>query len=149
MVPLLTPAANGGGAVLSSAHHCSLKPVHPVAPLFSKRRPTLSASRLLKPLTLASAAESSGGASTKPATSTSSSSAPFDDQSSNPNPISLVGQENVPLEGVIQFEKPDTSSRLAKWGYIDLSLYICVCFIVVCAFVLPESDLGFAASWPC
>ncbi|XP_057794284.1 uncharacterized protein LOC131010664 isoform X2 [Salvia miltiorrhiza] len=119
MMPLLTPAANGGGAVLSSTHHCSLKSVHPVAPLFSKRRPTLSASRTIKPLTLANAAESSGGASAKPAsTSTSSSPAPFDDQGSNPNPISFVGQEKVPLEGVIQFEKPDSSSRLAKWGLV-------------------------------
>ncbi|KAG6400371.1 hypothetical protein SASPL_137199 [Salvia splendens] len=122
MMPLLTPAANGGGAVLSSSHHCSLKSVHPVAPLFSKRRPSFSASRALKPLTLANAAESSSDASAKPftATSSSSSSAPFDDQGSTPNPISLVGQENVPLEGVIQFEKPDSSSRLAKWGLVAL-----------------------------
>lgn len=28
-----------------------------------------------------------------------------------------VGQGNVPLEGVIQFEKPDFSSRINKWGY--------------------------------
>lgn len=118
MVPLLTPAANGGGAVLSSATHCSLKFVHPVPPLFSKRRPTLSASRLLKPLTLANATESSGGASTKPTTTTTSSSVPFDDQGSNPNPISFVGQENVPLEGVIQFEKPESASLLAKWGLV-------------------------------
>ncbi|KAK4767959.1 hypothetical protein SAY87_003100 [Trapa incisa] len=32
----------------------------------------------------------------------------------------LVGQESVPLEGVIQFEKPDASSRLEKWGRIAL-----------------------------
>ncbi|KAL1540294.1 hypothetical protein AAHA92_24665 [Salvia divinorum] len=119
MMPLLTPAANGGGAVLSSSQHCSLKSVHPVAPLFSKRRPTFSASRTIKPLTLANTVESSSGASAKPSTATnSSSSAPFDDQSSTQNPISLVGQENVPLEGVIQFEKPDSSSRLAKWGLV-------------------------------
>ncbi|XP_042011704.1 uncharacterized protein LOC121760151 [Salvia splendens] len=118
MMPLLTPAANGGGAVLSSSHHCSLKFVHPVAPLFSKRRPTFSASRAIKPLMLANAAESSSGASAKP--STASTSDPFDDQGSAPTPISLVGQENLPLEGVIQFEKPDSSSRLAKWGLVAL-----------------------------
>jgi hypothetical protein len=27
-----------------------------------------------------------------------------------------VGQEDVPLEGVIQFEKPTSSGRLEKWG---------------------------------
>ncbi|KAH6764909.1 hypothetical protein C2S51_016158 [Perilla frutescens var. frutescens] len=139
MVPLLTPAANGGGAVLSTAQNCSLKFVHPVPPLFSKRRPTLLASRLLKPLTLANATESSGGASTKPATTTtSSSSVPFDDQGCNPNPISLVGQENVPLEGVIQFEKPNSTSLLAKWGYIQICIvyvYMCVCVLVIYLFL--------------
>ncbi|GAY48023.1 hypothetical protein CUMW_108790 [Citrus unshiu] len=31
-----------------------------------------------------------------------------------------VGQGNVPLEGVIQFEKPDFSSRINKWGRVAL-----------------------------
>lgn len=34
----------------------------------------------------------------------------------------FVRQENVPLEGVIQFEKPDFSSRISKWGYDSLVL---------------------------
>ncbi|CAK9312494.1 unnamed protein product [Citrullus colocynthis] len=32
----------------------------------------------------------------------------------------FVGDENVPLEGVIQFDKPNTSSRLSKWGRVAL-----------------------------
>ncbi|KAK2660085.1 hypothetical protein Ddye_006618 [Dipteronia dyeriana] len=32
----------------------------------------------------------------------------------------FVTQENVPLEGVIQFEKPDFSSRINKWGRVAL-----------------------------
>ncbi|KAI3465230.1 hypothetical protein Pfo_021893 [Paulownia fortunei] len=114
MVPLLSQAAGAGGALLSSTHHCSLKFVHPIPPLFSKRRPNFSVSRRLKPLTLANAADSSRGASTKPTTST----VPFDDQGSNSNSISFVGQPNVPLEGVIQFEKPNSTSLLAKWGLV-------------------------------
>lgn len=34
--------------------------------------------------------------------------------------IILVGQDTVPLEGVIQFEKPNFSSRLRKWGRLGL-----------------------------
>ncbi|KAK6160580.1 hypothetical protein DH2020_003961 [Rehmannia glutinosa] len=117
MVPLLTQAAGAGGALLSSTHHCSLKFVNPNPPLFSKRRPNFPLSRRLKSLSLANAADSSGGASTNPTTS-SSSTVPFDEQGSNPNPISFVGQENVPLEGVIQFEKPNSTSLLAKWGLV-------------------------------
>ncbi|KDO81453.1 hypothetical protein CISIN_1g023715mg [Citrus sinensis] len=39
-----------------------------------------------------------------------------------------VGQGNVPLEGVIQFEKPDFSSRINKWGwYGDISVaWLCL-----------------------
>ncbi|XP_076948324.1 uncharacterized protein LOC143620533 [Bidens hawaiensis] len=42
--------------------------------------------------------------------------------SSNPpdQPISVVTQENVSLEGVIQFEKPDATSRFRKWGHVAL-----------------------------
>ncbi|KAI3460130.1 hypothetical protein Pfo_016793 [Paulownia fortunei] len=116
MVPLLSQAAAGGGAFLSSTHHCSLKFAHPVPPLFSKRRPNVSISRHLKPLTLANAADSSGGAATKTTTSSSSTTVPPDDEGSNS--IAFVGQENVPLEGVIQFEKPNSTSLLAKWGLV-------------------------------
>lgn len=32
----------------------------------------------------------------------------------------LVGQDTVPLEGVIQFDKPNFSSRLRRWGRLGL-----------------------------
>ncbi|KAL0368919.1 UNVERIFIED_CONTAM: hypothetical protein Scaly_1110800 [Sesamum calycinum] len=41
---------------------------------------------------------------------------PSGDESSNS--IAFVGQENVPLEGVIQFEKPSSTSLLVKWGIV-------------------------------
>lgn len=37
-----------------------------------------------------------------------------------PNDTVFVGQEDVPLEGVIQFEKPTSSGRLEKWGRVAL-----------------------------
>ncbi|KAL0366297.1 UNVERIFIED_CONTAM: hypothetical protein Sradi_3519800 [Sesamum radiatum] len=114
MVPLLSQAAAGGGALLSATHHCSLKFAHPNPPLFSKRRPNFALSRRLRSVTLANAADSSGGAATKP--TVSSSNVPCGDESSNS--IAFVGQENVALEGVIQFEKPSSTSRLVKWGVV-------------------------------
>ncbi|KZV54519.1 hypothetical protein F511_01317 [Dorcoceras hygrometricum] len=115
MVPLLSQAAGGGGgALLSSTHQSSLKFANPIPPLFSKNRRNFSVSRRLKPLTLANAAESSNGAAaTKTASSTTT---PVNDE--GPSSIASVGQESVPLEGVIQFEKPNSSSRLAKWGLV-------------------------------
>lgn len=117
MVPLLSQAAGGGGgALLSSTHQSSLKFANPIPPLFSKHRRNFSVSRRLKPLTLANTAESSsGGAATKPA---SSATIPVNDE--GPSSISLVGREDVPLEGVIQFEKPSSSSLLAKWGLVTV-----------------------------
>lgn len=117
MVPLFSQAAGGGGgALLSSTHQSSLKFVNPIPPLFSKNRRNFSVSRRLKPVTLVNAADSSnGGSATKPA---SSATIPVNDE--GPSSISLVGLENVPLEGVIQFEKPNSSSFLAKWGLVTV-----------------------------
>ncbi|CAA3014406.1 uncharacterized protein LOC105159086 [Olea europaea subsp. europaea] len=116
-LPLLTQAP-AGGALISATQQSSLKFTHPIPPLFTKRRPHFSRqNRLLKPLTLANAAEPSGSgpsAATKPSPATAST--PF----SGEEPISIVGQESVPLEGVIQFEKPNSDSRLAKWGRVAL-----------------------------
>lgn len=40
------------------------------------------------------------------------------------NDTVFVGQEDVPLEGVIQFEKPSSSSsRLDTWGLISISIF--------------------------
>ncbi|KAL3617870.1 hypothetical protein CASFOL_038191 [Castilleja foliolosa] len=117
MASLISQAAAGGGALLSTTHHCSLKFVHPNPPLFSKRRPNFSLSRRrLKPLSLANPPDSSNNPTT-----TSSSTVPLDDQASaSNNSISFVAQQNVPLEGVIQFEKPNSNSNLAKWGLVGV-----------------------------
>ncbi|XP_075483860.1 uncharacterized protein LOC142524018 [Primulina tabacum] len=61
------------------------------------------------------AESSSSSAASKPAFSVT---IPVNDE--GPSSISLVGQENVPLEGVIQFEKPHSSSLLAIWGLVTL-----------------------------
>ncbi|KAL6493159.1 hypothetical protein OROGR_032918 [Orobanche gracilis] len=115
MVPLLTQAAGGGGALLSATHQCSLKSVHPNHPLFSQRRPNFSISPCrFKPLSLANAPDFSNTTTT----SSSCSTAPSNDQASTSSSISFVGQENVPLAGVIQFEKPNSSSLLAKLGLV-------------------------------
>ena len=34
--------------------------------------------------------------------------------------IVSVGEEGVPLEGVIQFDRPSPASRLESWGYVKL-----------------------------
>ncbi|XP_051150019.1 uncharacterized protein LOC127264502 [Andrographis paniculata] len=116
MVPLFSPAAAGGGAVLSSVHHCSLKFAKPIAPLFSKHRSEVSAARRFRPLALPNAAESSGGSTSKSNSSPSSMAAPSEDEEYNS--VSVVGEKNVPLEGVIRYEKPDSGSLLAKWGLL-------------------------------
>ncbi|XP_027330634.1 uncharacterized protein LOC113846490 isoform X2 [Abrus precatorius] len=46
---------------------------------------------------------------------TNSSSSPFDNEQTV-----FVGGEDVPLEGVIQFDKPTSSSPLEKWGRVAL-----------------------------
>ncbi|XP_018810429.2 uncharacterized protein LOC108983295 [Juglans regia] len=105
-----------GGAL--STKRCSLS--SPPIPNFSKPNPLLFSYRRHKfsprpfvNLTLA----------TKQDISSSSSSS-----STNPSPFQndqetvFVGEENVPLEGVIQFDKPtsSSSSRLDKWGRVAL-----------------------------
>lgn len=87
----------------------------PNPPLFSKRKPKF-APRLnpAKPLNLTLAKAEKGvdsNSTTNQAFSASTSTPPFDNDQTV-----FVGQENVPLEGVIQFEKPSSSSRLNKWG---------------------------------
>ncbi|GER37484.1 hypothetical protein STAS_13896 [Striga asiatica] len=118
MVPLLSQAAGARGALLSTTHRCSLKSARPNPPLFSKRRPNFSlSSRRLKPISLANPLDSSNN----PTTTSSSTTGPLDNQASTSNSsISFVGQQNVPLEGVIQFEKPNSISLLSKWGPVAL-----------------------------
>ncbi|KAL8250929.1 hypothetical protein R6Q59_034622 [Mikania micrantha] len=103
------PAGAGAGAGATTALSTQTlhppKSTHPNPPLFSSRCSNFlssSSSSNLRTLTV------NADVTNKP--KPSSSFADSDDQ-----PISVVTQENVPLEGVIQFEKPDTTSRFNKW----------------------------------
>ncbi|KAI3758481.1 hypothetical protein L6452_06044 [Arctium lappa] len=106
-----------GGAAASPLSTQTLHPpkfTHPIPPLFSNRRPkflstttTTSLSTLRTVIVNADVTKPS-----KPATTSFT--------ASEEQPISVVSQENVPLEGVIQFEKPDTNSRFRKWGHVAL-----------------------------
>lgn len=104
-----------------SAKRCSLsspplnpKFTNPKPFLFSNRKPKLTATS--KPLNLTLAKPEGGidsSSATKPTT-------PFHNDQTV-----FVGQENVPLEGVIQFDKPTLdssfSSRLNKWGLVFIA----------------------------
>ncbi|KAH9624204.1 hypothetical protein KSS87_008281 [Heliosperma pusillum] len=84
---------------------------HPIQTLFSKRNTTnLSSNNNTRfPLVLVKSSDSNSTPVTKP-----------------PPPLQQtdvvsVGQDGVPLEGVIQFDKPSvSSSRIQKWGRIAL-----------------------------
>ncbi|CAK7347383.1 unnamed protein product [Dovyalis caffra] len=113
-----------GGAL--SAKRCTpLKFAHQNQPLFlnSPKPKFISRKRPPFPLTLAKA---EGGLDSTSATKqplstnnpTPSPSTPA--PSFNSNDTVFVGQEDVPLEGVIQFEKPTSSGRLEKWGRVAL-----------------------------
>ncbi|XVF36463.1 hypothetical protein REPUB_Repub19eG0060800 [Reevesia pubescens] len=105
---------------LSSAKRCSLKFTPPIQPSYSNsaihRRPKLiPSSNSWKPLHL-TVAKAEGGLDS------ASASAPKQSHPPPPHPFDnddtvFVGQKDVPLEGVIQFEKPSSSSRLIKWVY--------------------------------
>ncbi|GJZ27484.1 uncharacterized protein Tco_0571737 [Tanacetum coccineum] len=88
---------------------------HPLHPLFSTRRPssiTSSSSYLSNSLVRNVVVNADVTNKNKPTTSFNGNS---DEQS-----VTFVSQENVPLEGVIQFEKPDNTSRFKKWGHVAL-----------------------------
>nr|XP_043615481.1 uncharacterized protein LOC122587390 [Erigeron canadensis] len=112
----LTPPPTGGTTTALSTQ--TLHPpkfTHPNPPLFSNRRPKfLSTSssnhnNLLKSVIVNADVTNKSKASTG-----------FQDSNDEQQRISVVSQENVPLEGVIQFEKPDTTSRFRKWGHVAL-----------------------------
>lgn len=64
----------------------------------------------------------SSPSSTSPVTKQQSSSS---SSSSFPNNDTVfVGQESVPLEGVIQFDKPSSSPRIQKWGYVLFFIFM-------------------------
>lgn len=97
-----------------SAKKCSLKFTVPIQPSISNslihKRPKFIPSRNpRKPLQI-TLAKAEGGLDSAPKQSSPS---PFN----NGDDTVFVGQDDVPLEGVIQFEKPSSSSsRLSKWG---------------------------------
>ncbi|KAL3505035.1 hypothetical protein ACH5RR_034876 [Cinchona calisaya] len=108
---LLSSQAPGGGAAaaVTCTHRCSLKFTNPIPSLFSNHRkppkfPTTSTNNFPKPLTVANASNTN-----------------FNDEDNN-IAITLVGEKDVPLEGVIQFEKPisSSSSLISKWGRVAL-----------------------------
>ncbi|KAL3514354.1 hypothetical protein ACH5RR_027071 [Cinchona calisaya] len=126
---LLSSQAAGGAAAaaVSCTHRCSLKFTNPIPPLFSNRRPPkftpTSTNNFPKPLTVVNAEPSTS----RPAASTTGPSTASDSTKPNVNgednvPITLVGEKDVPLEGVIQFEKPisSPSSLISKWGRVAL-----------------------------
>uniref|UniRef100_A0A5B7BZS6 Transmembrane protein n=1 Tax=Davidia involucrata TaxID=16924 RepID=A0A5B7BZS6_DAVIN len=69
------------------------------------------------PLTVANADGLGGGpATTKSKSNPTPPPPPFNTE----NTVSFVGEESVPLEGVIQFDKPNSSSLFNKWGRVAL-----------------------------
>ncbi|KAL6207970.1 hypothetical protein ACLB2K_018922 [Fragaria x ananassa] len=97
---------------------CSRKPpfkfTNPNPPIFSTRKPkfvsTPNSSKSLN-LTLAKAVD--GGLDS----SSTGSNPPL--WNNDKQPV-LVGGENMPLEGVIQFDRPSSSARIRKWGKVGL-----------------------------
>lgn len=87
---------------------------HPLHPLFSTRRPSsiTSSSSLSNSLLRNVLVNADVTNKNKPTSS-------FNDNSDEQT-VTFVSQENVPLEGVIQFEKPDNTSRFKKWGHVAL-----------------------------
>ncbi|XP_065881496.1 uncharacterized protein [Euphorbia lathyris] len=114
--------SQGPGGALSARKCTCISPLNftnKKPPLFSNAIPSKFISRN-QPLYLTLAKSSDGGADSASAIKQPLS----NNNSAPPSPFRtddtvFVGQENVPLEGVIQFEKP-ASSRLDKWGRVAL-----------------------------
>ncbi|KAJ4845183.1 hypothetical protein Tsubulata_013710 [Turnera subulata] len=117
----------GGGRALSQSlsRKCvALNFTHKTPPLFPSN-PSIPKRSPLR-LTLATPHDSTSSAPAKPQPLSSppppppSSASASNSNNSGSGPV-FVGQEDVPLEGVIQFEKPSTpSSFLDKWGRVGL-----------------------------
>ncbi|KAK8596945.1 hypothetical protein V6N12_065422 [Hibiscus sabdariffa] len=105
-----------------TAKKCSLKFTVPIQPSTSNsainRRPNFIPSTNSQKLLYITLAKAEGGLDSTPK------------QSSPPPPpppfgngdTVFVGQEDVPLEGVIQFEKPSSSSRVSEWSNSRVAL---------------------------
>ncbi|KAK6939751.1 Protein of unknown function DUF3054 [Dillenia turbinata] len=115
---VLSRAPTGAGEALSSSKssfNSPLKFTNPNPPLFSSpKNPKFLPANPKKSLTL--------NASDADRTPVDSSSPPAKPSLPTPSPsqsrtqFTVVGQESIPLEGVIQYEKPDFSARVDKWG---------------------------------
>ncbi|XP_057973498.1 uncharacterized protein LOC131161625 isoform X2 [Malania oleifera] len=112
---LVLSQASSGALSAKRASTFSSSPIftHGNPSLFSKRKPTFVRKTRRKTLLAISSAE--GGVDSGSTTKQPPASPPF----GNDETV-FVGQENVPLEGVIQFDKPSSSSRLNKWGRVAL-----------------------------
>ncbi|EEF52237.1 uncharacterized protein LOC8265252 isoform X2 [Ricinus communis] len=128
---LLVSQGAGGGL---SARRCTCthisppKFAHKKPPLFFSNNATAGGPKFISKkrqsfyhhLTLAKAADGSSDSPTSSTTKQSPSTNNSPPPSFRTDETVFVGQENVPLEGVIQFEKPSSSSRLDKWGRVAL-----------------------------
>lgn len=111
------------GGALSARRCCSSFSSSPLnfaqtnPSLFSKRKRNFVTANPTRTLNLTVAKAEGGVDSTSTATKQNlpSTSAAFNNEETV-----FVGQESVPLEGVIQFDKPNSSSRLDKWGRVAL-----------------------------
>ncbi|XP_057490674.1 uncharacterized protein LOC130776456 [Actinidia eriantha] len=124
---MMTIAGNAlsGVAVASAGGRCSfssppqLNHPHHSSSLFAHRRPQFvyqkkhKTKRFTNPLTVAAADSSGGGPEAKAGP-------PPPSLTSDDTTVSFVGEESVPLEGVIQFEKPNSASLINKWGRVAL-----------------------------
>ncbi|CAM8973082.1 unnamed protein product [Rhodiola kirilowii] len=120
---MLSKAPATGGALSTSGSSLSAPPkfIQAKSSLFSNRRfiSTNSNSNANLNLTVVKA-DSTGasGSSTKKGFSTKSSGPAS--SSGNSSETVFVGEESVPLEGVIQFDKPNSDAKIEKWGRVAL-----------------------------
>ncbi|XP_071711038.1 uncharacterized protein [Rutidosis leptorrhynchoides] len=122
----LTQPPTGAGAsttttALSTQTLYPPKFIQPNPPLFTNRRPKFLSSSSSSSSSTTSLSNLRNVIVSADVTNKSNkqTSAGFSESDEQPS-ISVVSQENVPLEGVIQFEKPDTNSRFRKWGQVAL-----------------------------
>ncbi|KAF2323940.1 hypothetical protein GH714_004171 [Hevea brasiliensis] len=113
--------SQGPGGALSARRCTRISPLqftHKNPPLFSNITGPKFISK--RPPFYPNLAKVDGGVDSTSATKqplSNNNSAPPPPPFSRDDPV-FVGPDNVPLEGVIQFEKPTSSSRLDKWGLV-------------------------------
>ncbi|MCL7031881.1 hypothetical protein MKW94_013113 [Papaver nudicaule] len=119
---LLSQAPNGG--LSTRRYRISSHPQfpNPNPPLFSKKHKFLSKNPRNKPFNLTVAnAEPKADSNSPSSSSSATTKQPLNSPPPPPfNETVFVGEESVPLEGVIQFDKPNSSLQFNKWGRIAL-----------------------------